>query len=465
MMEALPKNADSKVSFDLDQATLGGEAVSGIRLEVARKQGVLLLDNLRAGLPGGAKLTMDGAVADAASGQAFSGAITLHGTSLARFLDWAAKDKALAEAVRNEGPFSLQGRLAMSERGIDLTDAGAEIGGRPLKGELHYGKKDRPRVAVTLEGAEVDAGQLWPAGVGALKQVLSGGESDAASDTPAKPAWFDAATTDLHLRLRAGEVIAEHGRLRDVDMDVGIEQGRLTMRTCKFVTADGLQVELEGNVADATKNPRGAVQWIVAAPTRGTYATFIELLDLSDDARRQADAFAALTPMRVAGTIQLGTRQPGAADIAADGTVQGSGRLVANALLDGGLGNWHAAPADIAVTIDSADIAPIMAGVGARGASGAQPPASAPQAGEVFLKAVGTPAKGMTATASAQAAALFFGYEGRITLPDDGSRELDGELRISARALSDAMTARARGRPSSPGKLRSMPHRSPACWA
>ncbi len=178
MMEALPKKANSKVGFDLDQATLGGEAVSNIKLEVARKQGALSLNSLRAGLPGGTKLAMDGAVADAASGQAFSGDLTLHGTSLARFLDWATKDKALVEELRNEGPFSLQGRLAMSDKGIDLTEAGAEFGGRPITGALHYANKERRRVAVTLEGAEIDAGQFWPAGVGALKRVLSGGGDD-----------------------------------------------------------------------------------------------------------------------------------------------------------------------------------------------------------------------------------------------------------------------------------------------
>lgn len=445
MMAALPKNADSKVSFDLDQATLGGEAVSGIRLEVARKQGALLLDNLRAGVPGGAKLALDGAVADAASGQAFRGDVTLHGTSLARFLDWAAKDKALAEAVSNEGPFSLQGRLAMSEGGIDLTEAGAEIGGRPITGEVHYGTKGRPRLAVTLDGAEIDAGQLWPAGVGGFKRLLAGGATDDTSSAPSKFPWLDAATTDQHLRLRAGEVIAEHGRLRDVEMDIGIEQGRLAIRALKFATADGLQMELEGNVADATKAPRGAVQWIVAAPTQGTYATLVELFDLSDDLRRQADALAALAPMRIAGTVQLGIRQPGAADIAIDGGVQGSGRLVASALLDGGLGNWRAAPADITVTVDSANLVPIVASLGVGGSSTARSAGSAPQAGEVFLKAVGTPAKGMTATASAQAAALFFGYDGRIVLPADGKRGLDGELRISARALSDAMAVAGLG--------------------
>ncbi len=444
MMEALPKNADSKVNFNLDQASLGGEAVSGIRVEVARTQGVLLLTNLRAGLPGGSNLALDGAVADAASGQAFRGDLTLHGTSLARFLDWATKDKALAEAVRNEGPFSVQGRLAMSEHGIDLTEAGAEIAGRPITGEVHYGKKDRPRLSVVLDGGEIDAAQLWPAGVRALKGMLAGAGSEAAP--PAKPqlAWLDAATSDLHLRLRAGELITERGKLRDVDMDIGVEQGRLAMRACKFVTADGLQLEIEGNVADVTKSPRGSLQWIFGAPTKDAYATLVQLFDLPEETRHQVDAFATLAPMRIAGTVRLGERQPGSADLAADGSVQTGGRLIVTALLDGGLGNWRNAPADITATIDSPDVAPIVIGLGSR-ASAARPVASPPQAGEIFLKAVGTPAKGMTASASAKAPALFFGYDGRIVLPDDGSRGLDGELRVSARGLSDAMSVAGLG--------------------
>ena len=113
VMESLPKNAESKVRFDLDQANLGGEAVSGVRLEVARSNGVLLLSNLRAGLPGGSKVSLDGAVADNAGAKGFQGDLALRGTSLARFLDWAAKDKSVAQAVRNEGQI---GRASCRER-------------------------------------------------------------------------------------------------------------------------------------------------------------------------------------------------------------------------------------------------------------------------------------------------------------------------------------------------------------
>lgn len=442
MMEALPKNADSKVSFDLDQATLGGEAVSDIRLEVMRNQGTLRLGTLRAGLPGGTRLVLDGSVAgDAASGQAFRGGITLHGSSLARFLDWAGKDKSLAESVRNEGPYSLQGSLAMTERGIDLTEAGAEIGGRTINGEVHYIKKERPSLAIVLDGSEIDAGQLWPAGVAGLKRVLAGDSAD--GDGKPKFGWLDPATTDLHLRLRTGELITEHGRLRDVDMDIGIEDGRLAVRSCSFVSAKNLHVDLEGSVADTMKSPRGALHWIVAAPSKDAFASLVQLFDLADDSRRQAETLAAFAPLRIAGMVQLGGRQPQSADVSIDGSVQDGGRLVMKALLDGGLDDWRTAPADITAMIDSSDVAAVWQGVSARASTGAE--AGSPHAGEIFLKAVGVPAKGMTATASVKAPALFLGYDGRITLPDDGSRSIDGELRVAARGFGDAMAVAGLG--------------------
>src|SRR5690606_16226306 len=111
---------------------------------------------------------------------------------------------------------------------------------------------------------------------------------------------------------------------------------------------------------------------------------------------------------------------------------------------DGGLGKWRAAPADIALTVDSTDVSRIVASLGAR--SGSEVVSTdAAQAGQVFVKAVGPPAKGMTVSASAQAPAVVFGYDGRVVLPAEGGRGLDGDLRISARALSEAMAVAGLG--------------------
>lgn len=439
VMEALPNSAESKVSFDLDQATLGGEAVSGIKLVVAREQGTLLLSKLQAGLPGGARVAFDGS--SAASGQGIAGDITLYGTSLSRFLNWAAKGKSLAEAMRNEGPFSLQGQLAMNERGVSLTDAGVEIAGRPITGELHYTSKDRPRLSIALEGNEIDAGALWPAGVAGLKRVLSGGEG--AAGAKSKLDWVDPASMDLQLRVRTGSLVTEHGNLRDVDMDVGMEQGRFAVRACKFAAADGLKVELEGNLADTLNAPKGALQWIVSAPSKEAYSTLVQLFDLPDAARQQIDALSTLAPMRLAGAVQLGRRQSQSADVSIDGKVQDGGRFVLNALLDGGLDNWRAAPADITANISAFDVASVLSALSGRKSADHQ--SASPQAGEIFLKAAGIPTAGLTTTVAAKAPTLFLAYDGRVTLPENGGRAVNGEVRVAARGLGEALAVAGLG--------------------
>ncbi len=453
-MQALPETAETKVRFDLDQANLGGEAVSGVRIGVARANGVLLLDELRAGLPGGTKLALDGTVADAADARAFQGEFALRGTSLARFLNWAVKDPTWSDAVSNDGPFSLQGLLGMSEKGVDLTEAGAEIAGMPLSGEIHYASGARTHLAIALEGQQIDGGQLWPSGVGYLKGLLAGkGPDDASKDAEAAPQrhWIDTATSDVTLRLRAAELRTGGQALRDVDMDVAITNGRMAMRACKFVTSDGLAFNLDGDIADMAGEPRGDLHWVLAAPGKDAFSNFVKLWDLPEDSSAQAMRYAALAPLRLAGTIRLGQRAKGTADIFADGSLQG-GRVVASARLDGGLENWRNGAADLALTIESPDVVQTFDQLSGRASASVTEPRQ--RAGEIFLKAVGTPAKGLLAAATVKASGLFFAYDGRVVLPAGDTRNFDGDVRVSARELGDVMALAGLG---SGGALRGAP--------
>ena len=452
LMQALPEKAQTKARFDLDQANLGGEAVSDVRIGVARTNGVLLLDELRAGLPGGTKLAVDGAVAKAAD-TTFQGEFALRGTSLARFLKWAVRDASMTDIVRADGPFSLQGQLAMSDGGVDLTDAGAEISGMPLSGEVHYASGKRMRLGIVLEGQQIEGGQLWPAGVGYLKGVLAGGPGggEDVAEMPKPQRWLDTATSDLSLRLRAAELRTGQGPLRDVDLDVSIVNGRMTMRTCRFRANDGLSFDLEGDLADMERTPRGDLRFVLAAPRRSAFSSFVRLWDLSEDEAREAMRYAVLAPTRLAGSIRLGQRGKSAADIFADGSLD-DGRVVATARLDGGLGNWRSAKADLALSVNSPDVIKTFDKLVARASTSVTPPRQHP--GEIFFKAVGTPDKGMLAAAMVKATGLFFAYDGRITLPDEGARKFDGDVRVSAGELGDVMALAGAG---SGGALHGIP--------
>lgn len=453
VMQALPDDAETNVRLDLDQANLGGDAVSGIRLDIARSKGALLLEGLRAGMPGGSKLALDGSVADVASARTFQGEFALRGTSLARFLKWAVKDKAVVDAVRSDGPFSLQGRLAMNDRSFDLTEAVAEIAGRPLGGEVRYGGGERKRLAVTLEGQEVDAAEIWPAGVGYLKDLVAGKAPESESDAAASGLRrvFDVGESDLALRVRVAKLLTGGEPLLDVDMDVAVEQGGLAMRRCRFVTKEGLELELEGTIADTKGVPHGDLKWIAAAPDKDAFNAFVRLLSLSETGTDDAQRYAGLAPMRLAGTIALGQRAKGTADLHADGTIQG-GRVIASALLNGGIENWRKGHADLTFTLISPDVVQAFDNLTARSSIGAG--RSQQRAGEIFFKAVGTPTAGMMSSTTVKANGFFFAYDGSIMLPAEGNRRFDGDVRVSARELGDVMALAGLG---SGGALRGVP--------
>ncbi len=439
VMDALPMQAETKIRFDIDQANLGGEAVSGIRLEAARSNGALILKDLRAGLPGGAKLTIDGAVADVANARTFQGELALRGTSLPRFLTWVTKDATVADLVRSDGPFSLQGRLGLNDKAIDLTDAGAEIGGMPLTGAVHYVGGERSKLAIVVDGQQIDASQFWPTAVGYLKGMLVGAQPDAAKKDGASPPqqrWLDLAKSDFALRLRAAELKTQRQPVRNVDLDFGVEKGRLTMRSCKFATDDGLDVELDGDIADVTAQPHGALRWTLVVPGKEAFASFVRLAELPEGMSEKAMRYVAFAPARLAGAVDLGARTPGAADIRADGETEG-GRVVAVARLDGGLAGWRNAATDVELTMQAADVVQALDSLAARAPSTAA--AQAPRPGEIFLKAVGTPAQGLLASASVKASGLFVGFDGQVALPADSANKFDGEVRVSARDLGDAL--------------------------
>jgi uncharacterized protein involved in outer membrane biogenesis len=438
VMEALPTQAQTDVRFDLDQANLGGEPVSGVKIEVVRAKGALVLKELRAGLPGGAKLALYGSMADGPAGieRPFQGDVSVRGTSLGRFLTWAVKDQAALETVRSDGAFALQGRLSMGGDAVDLTDAGAEIGGQPVTGEVHYRGGERMRLGVVLDGQEIDASRMWPAGVSYIKSLLAGGAvADAGTEPSARPAWLDAAKSDLSLRLRAGRLATGQQPLRDVDVDIAVEKGRLAMRSCKFVTDDGLTVDIEGDVANVTSEPRGMLHWVFAAPSKEAYTSLVRLWDLAEGGAAKAMAYAALAPMRIAGTITLGENSKTGVDIVADGSIQG-GRVATSAHLGGGLAGWRDGESDVAVNIESSDVVRAFDALSMRPTKGPEPHAIN---GEIFLKAVGVPADGLLTTATVKAPGLFFAYDGNISLPKDGGQKFDGDLRISSRELADVL--------------------------
>ncbi len=79
------------MTLAIDQANLGHDTIGPVRLVLMRSDDKLEIQELRVALPGGSRGELQGTIFDT-PGQAvvFDGNLALRGTSVARFLTWAA---------------------------------------------------------------------------------------------------------------------------------------------------------------------------------------------------------------------------------------------------------------------------------------------------------------------------------------------------------------------------------------
>ena len=275
----LPSEAELGIGLSVDQANVGGELIGGLRVELARAPGGIVVKELRRSCPA-PRLDLSGAIAEASSGDSpvtgFVGDIALKGASLARFAGWLGKSQGPPEA--RDGPFSLQGKLGLSDSTFELAEAAGEIAGMPLKGEaLQIGQAPaavargrrsahRRRPAAAARHRARRAGALLP-----LSSEPPQPPAEHASEAAGKGGWLDPAGIDMRLRVRADGLVARGHTWRNVDADLTLDRGRLAVPALKFTTADGLALDVEGEFTNlgrsrsaASRGPGGRAGWRVA---------------------------------------------------------------------------------------------------------------------------------------------------------------------------------------------------------
>jgi uncharacterized protein involved in outer membrane biogenesis len=443
---ALPTEAETNAVLEFDQLNLGGEAVSNVRLSASRTNGPLELKGLRANLPGSARLELDGVLTPGQKVPKLDGTLAVAGQSLLRFLGWGFRHKTIGEG-RTDGPFALEGRFALGGNKIELTEAAAEFAGMPLSGDVKYDFGERKRIALSLQGRRIDAAQIRPGilGAGALQNLLLLGQpaaqaaaapKEGASPSPASLP-FDPASADLALKLRAAELVDGVRVLRDVELEMGIDRGVLSLPVLKFATPEGLVIEATGHAADIPSRARGAMRGLIEAPTAEATLAFLDLLDLEKDQRAGVERIAKLAPLRLAGSLDFTGEAEGAADLSLDGTVEG-GRMTALVRLAGGQGSWRSEPIDISATLDAPGVERLLAASPPAHARAADTP-TALKPGRVVLKAGGIPANGMLSLLQITSDDFSADYNGRVTMPAAGATDLAGTLAISARDARAAL--------------------------
>lgn len=438
LVDALPSTAETAISIAVDQVGLGKQSVSGLKLKASRSGGPLELKDVRAGLPGGTNLALDGIVDGAAGARSFTGTMALSGQSLTRFTTWGFGDNPFSRQ-RSDGPFALAGNVRFDDSAIELTDASAEISGTPVVGELKLGLAGSRRLAVALEGEKINLEDLWPGnpGLKGLRGLLTGAAAPVAtapSGSDGEKSTSDLFPSDVAFDIRAGQLIDGERTLQNVHLDVALQKGALTVPKLKFESTGGLAVDLEGSAADVPSKTRGRLRGVIEAPSAEAVTALADLVDLPPDVHDKVVGWSRLSPWRVATTISFGERLREAVDITVDGTLR-SGRVVAEARVDAARGVWRSAPSDITAQIETPDVYGFLDQL-----SGSKSKVGDPRPGKVFVKAAGKATDGLVAVAELSAETVELEFNGRVSIPETGEPAAKGDIRVAANDLGRIMT-------------------------
>ena len=396
----------------------------------------------------------------------FTGPVSLRGANLARFIAWsqtpaapnALKPQAAsgtAAPAHYEGPFAVEGDLAMNGARLELTRATAELSGHSISGELRVAMQGRRSVGLVLDGERIDAAGIWPGGFNPaeLRAYLTGSAS-AASPSARPPATglygFDPETMDLSVQVRAGELLVTPAlNLKAVDSAFSVTGGKLTVPRLRFQTEEGLSVDIDGELAGLAVNsasgapaagvPHGTVRFNLDAATREAAVALLSAVDWPQ-AGRPGDAaiqsMAALAPLHLAGSTVIGAHAPRALDLTIDGTVDG-GHVTARSHLDAGLHAWAVAPLDLSASIETADPARILAIAGLASPPVATPTLSRPS--RIAVQASGTPRSGLATYAELVGDRLSITSHGMATVSPGFDVAYDGTSTVDARDVTEAL--------------------------
>ena len=418
MRDLLPGEGRSRAFIAIDQGNVGGDAVSNLRLALARTQDSLQIEELQMGLPGGSRAELRGVVSGLPEAPTFDGSVSLRGSSLVRFLGWASAN-ALAFDAKADGPFGVRSRLSISPGTLAVHGLSGELSGTAIRGAAHYRWGGRPELSVLVESPQLDARAFIPAGASLadiLDVILHGPPRQASGPTGGlaggrRPGWRSA-QTDALIRVNAGQLLAASRTYRDVVMEIELRGGRLRVPQLKVSSDEGFSLELEGDLDNVATRPKGVMRGVIGAESARAIQPLTELLGVPDTFRPGPSRAGTMVPLRLAGSMVLGARTPTSTDLVLDGEVAG-GTVKLNARLDGGNGGWRTGPADVTALVEAANSKAVAALL----APGKSQAGGDPTPGRLLVKSSGVPAQGLASLVAVDAGDLGFRFRGQLMRP------------------------------------------------
>ncbi|MDX2158037.1 MAG: AsmA family protein [Hyphomicrobiaceae bacterium] len=426
--KVLDSEGRTTATLGIDQATLGGDVVSGLEVTLEQSQGKLLVRNVSAALPGGARLAAAGAFDLSGPEPRYDGRINLRGASVGRFLGWATKGNGVGIPTR-DGPFSLIGDVTLSSTTVGGRNVSLQVGRNALTGEASWKAGKSQELLVNLEGSELDLSpfldeRLPPSA--AFRQLIA---RLSGTEQPGAAATSGPATAEV--RLRVDRLIAGTAAFRDAVAELRLAGGNLSLPQLKLSADEGYSIELKGDIADlARPGAKGSLTGHATADRAAGVVALGRLVGAPAELLPAPEAAAAAVPLRMAGRLQVGGRGPSTLELTVDGGL-GTSRVAGTIRLGPETSSWRERSADFSMTLEGTELAGLLGSL-VRG----ERTAAASGQTQINLRGIGTARNGLAVLGAVRVESATSEYRGRLAIDDTGGVGLDGELELSVGDLA-----------------------------
>jgi uncharacterized protein involved in outer membrane biogenesis len=424
--------------LEIEQANLGAELIGGIRIAAKSDSDGLALEEVRASLPGGARLQIQGRIAGQDAATTFDGDMTLRGTSIARLTAWATGGATVIAPIYDQS-FQVRGRLAADPGRATVQDVSAEIGDTSLEGMVDYTWSGTRKLRIEIEGPRIDARPLLPARL-TLQKLTDWTASRTATTTTTGVT----VRPDMAVQIRAGQLVLADNTWRDVTASFSSRPQGITIESLHFNGAHGTAVSLEGHL---TSDYAAELTGNIAAADAEGLATLSALLDVPLIDIPSADLLPDVLPLKLAGTFSRAAGTAASTRVVADGRLGGADAKIRTSF-DQGFTNWRTSPADIDVVLLASRETALAARAFALLRGSILPVAEAKPRDtpkgphtRLALRASGVPAAGLATAVRLENPEASVTLEGNARVLDNRILEASGDVRVEARDGRDLMRA------------------------
>lgn len=395
---------DTRVTLDIRGLVLAGDVAQDLKADVeAVADQDWRIRRASATLPGGARVSLAGAVSQSGGAPSFSGDLDFSTSDLGGLRRWLAGGVEQGAALARR--LSVKGALRASATEIDIDSGEFMADGARSTGHVAWRSGERDRAEVALDSDRLDLDAL---GVDRLlSHAFSQGEAD------------------VTVALDARTLVLGGVEMKEVSLDGMLDQSGIDLKSLSIRDAGGARISGAGRIAPGQSGPEGALDFKVEAADIRPLIALARAAGAGDEALAAVRSrAAAISPVALELNVQAdakGRRLTVAGD-AGGGRIDA--RMSAEELsLD--------APSEFDVTFRSADGRRFAALLGVP-----LSPVSEVAGGEASARLVGAPAKGMTGEARLTALGLDLSAKGSVALAPVAGLSAQGDVTLRSADLS-----------------------------